>query len=148
MKILVDADACPGKKIIEDTASKNSIAVYMYCDISHIITSSYSTIKYVDKGFQSADMALVNDVCENDIVISQDYGVAAMALSKRAYVISPKGYVYDDGNIDKLLFERHISSKIRRAGGKTYNPKKRTAEDDKRLENQLIKIINEKKTIT
>lgn len=142
MKILVDADACPGKDIIEETARSNNISVIMYCDINHVLNSNYSTIKYVDSGFQSVDMFLINEVKKGDIVITQDYGVAAMALGKGCYSISPKGYIYDDENIDRLLFERHISSKVRRSGGKTYNPKKRTKKDDERLKNGLIKLIN------
>ncbi len=144
MRIIVDADACPGKHIIEKAAKENNIEVIMYCDIEHVITSDYSTVKYVDKGFQSADVALTNAAKKDDVVITQDYGVAAMALGKKAYAISPKGYIYDDNNIDKLLFERHISAKVRRGGGKTSNPKKRTKEDDERLYKNLIKLINKK----
>lgn len=141
MKILVDADACPGKDIIENIARKNNVPVIMYCDLNHILNSDYSTVEYVDSGFQSVDMALVNKTESGDIVVSQDYGVAAMALGKNAYAISPKGYIYDNDNIDKLLFERHISSKVRRAGGRTFNPKKRTKEDDYRLGKNLLKLI-------
>ncbi|ADK16735.1 hypothetical protein WX45_00367 [Clostridium ljungdahlii DSM 13528] len=141
MKILVDADACPGKSIIEKVARENNVEVIMYCDINHVLNSNYSIIKYVDGGFQSVDMVLINKVESGDIVISQDYGVAAMALGKKAYAINPKGYIYDDNNMDQLLFERHISSKIRRSGGKTFNPKKRTKQDDERLEKNLLKLI-------
>lgn len=147
MKILVDADACPGKDLIEKAAKENNIQVIMFCDISHILTSNYSTIKYMDKGFQSVDMAVANEAKMGDIVISQDFGVAAMVLGKKAYAISPKGYIYDDNNIDKLLFERHISAKVRRSGGKTSNPKKRNKEDDERLYNNLLKLINKKREI-
>ncbi|MHC6178610.1 YaiI/YqxD family protein [Clostridium sp. JNZ X4-2] len=143
MKILVDADACPGRDIIESIARKNNIPVIMYCDLNHILNSDYSIVKYVDSGFQSVDMALVNKTDSGDIVVSQDYGVAAMVLGKNAYAISPKGYIYDNDNIDKLLFERHISSKVRRAGGRTFNPRKRTKEDDCRLKKNLHKLINE-----
>lgn len=142
MRIIVDADACPGRKIIEDLAKKHNIEVIMFCDINHIINSDYSTVKYMDSGFQSVDMAVANEVKSNDIVVSQDYGVAAMVLGKKAYAINPKGYIYDDSNIDKLLFERHISAKVRRGGGKTSNPKKRTEEDDERLYKNLLMLIN------
>lgn len=141
MKILVDADACPGRSIIEKVAKENHIKVTMYCDINHVLNSNYSVINYVDSGFQSVDMVLVNEVESGDIVISQDYGVAAIVLGKKAYAINPKGYIYDDDNINQLLFERHISSKVRRSGGKTFNPKKRTKQDDERLEKNLLKLI-------
>ncbi|MCY6957021.1 YaiI/YqxD family protein [Clostridium brassicae] len=141
MKIIVDADSCPGREYIEKVAKEYNIEVNMYCDINHIIESDYSSVKIVDSGFQSVDMYIVNESTKGDIVVTQDYGVAAMVLGKKAYAISPKGYIYSDDNIDKLLFERHISSKVRRSGGKTNNPKKRTSEDDERLYRNLIKLI-------
>ncbi|MDS1004717.1 YaiI/YqxD family protein [Clostridium sporogenes] len=144
MRILVDADACPGRDIIEQVAKKYNLDVIMFCDINHVLNSSYSIIRYVDHGFQSVDMVLINEVKENDIIITQDFGVAAMALGKKAKAINPKGYVFSNNNIDRMLFERHISSKMRRAGIKnTSNHKKRNSEDNARLEKNLIKLIIE-----
>lgn len=146
MRIIVDADACPGREIIEKAAKKNHIQVIMYCDINHVLKSDYSSIIYVDSGFQSVDMKIINETKNGDIVITQDFGVAAMVLGKKAYALSPKGNVYSDNNIERLLFERHLGQKVRRGGGKTTNSKKRNKEDDERLYNNLTKIIN-KKTI-
>lgn len=141
MRIIVDGDACPGISIIENIAKKYGLELIVFCDIHHYIQLDYGEVKVVDSGFQSVDMYVVNISKEKDIVISQDYGVAAIALGKGSYVINPKGYYYNEENIDRLLEERHISQKIRRAGGRTNNPKKRTKEDDLRLEKNLIKII-------
>lgn len=141
MRIIVDADACPGRDIIESLGKEYGLEVIMYCDLNHFLSSDYCSIKYVDSGFQSVDMAVANESKSNDIVVTQDFGVAAMVLGKRAYAISPKGYIYDNENIDRLLFERHISQKVRRSGGKTSNPKKRSKEDDERLYNNLQKLI-------
>lgn len=141
MKIIIDGDACPGISIIEKIAKKYEIPIIIYCDIHHFIQSDYSEVKVVDSGFQSVDMYVANQTKQGDIVVSQDYGVAAMCLSKKAKVINPKGFIYDEKNIDRLLEERHISQKIRRGGGKTSNPKKRTEEDDLRLERNLAKLI-------
>ncbi len=141
MRIIVDGDACPGISIIENIAKKYHLELIVFCDINHYIYLEYGEVKVVDSGFQSVDMYVINTCKEKDIVISQDYGVAAIALGKKAYVINPKGYYYNEENIDRLLEERHISQKIRRAGGRTNNPKKRTKEDDLRLEKNLIKLI-------
>ncbi|MFU0824755.1 YaiI/YqxD family protein [Clostridium sp.] len=141
MRIIVDADACPGREVIEKAAKENNVDVIMYCDINHAITSEYSTVRIVDSGFQSVDMKVANEAKNGDIIVTQDYGVAAMVLGKKAYAISPKGYIYDNDNIDRLLFERHLSSKVRRGGGKTFNPKKRTEEDDERLYRNILKLI-------
>jgi len=144
MKIIIDGDACPGISIIEKVAENYKVPVTIYCDIHHFIQSDYSQVKIVDSGFQSVDMYVMNETKEGDVIISQDYGVAAICLSKKAKVINPKGFIYDEKNIDRLLEERHLSQKIRRGGGKTSNPKKRTEEDDLRLEKNLIKLIENK----
>lgn len=141
MRIIVDADACPGRQIIEDLGKEYGLEVIMYCDINHALFSDYSSIRYMDSGFQSVDMAIANEARVNDIVVTQDFGVAAMVLGKKAHAIGPKGFVYTNENIDKLLFERHIAQKVRRSGGKTSNPKKRTREDDERLHKNLEKLI-------
>lgn len=142
MKIIIDGDACPGISIIEKVAKKKEVAVIIYCDINHFIQSDYSEVKIVDSGFQSVDMYVMNNTKKGDIVVSQDYGVAAICLSKEAKVINPKGYIYTEQNIDRLLEERHMSQKIRKGGGKTSNNKKRTQEDDLRLERNLMKILS------
>lgn len=144
MRIIVDADACPGKSIIEQVAKENGLEVIFYCDLNHVLKSDYAKVKYVDSGFQSVDMAVANEAKIGDLIVTQDFGVAAMVLGKKAFAIGPKGYIYDNENIDQLLFERHISSKVRRSGGKTFSPKKRSAEDDERLRRNLIKIIKNK----
>jgi uncharacterized protein len=141
MKIIIDGDACPGISIIERIAKSNEVSMIIYCDIHHFIQSDYAQVKIVDSGFQSVDMYVMNETKEGDIIVSQDYGVAAICLSKKAKVINPKGFIYDEKNIDRLLEERHLSQKIRRGGGKTLSPKKRTEEDNLRLERNLIKLV-------
>lgn len=141
MKIIIDGDACPGISLIEKVAKTHEVHITIYCDINHFIQSDYSEVKIVDSGFQSVDMYVMNETKQGDIIVSQDYGVAAICLSKKAKVISPKGFIYDEKNIDRLLEERHISQKIRKSGGKTPNQKKRTENDDLRLEKNLIKLI-------
>lgn len=134
MKILVDADACPVKGIIIRVARERSIPVTMFIDTSHILQDGYSEVVTVDKSRDSVDIALVNRVSKGDVVVTQDYGVAAMALPKGAKAISQNGLVYTNDNIDRLLFERHLGQKVRRSGGKTSGPRKRTKEDDERFE--------------
>lgn len=130
MKILIDADACPVKEIAVKEAKKRNLEVIMVCDTSHIINDGYSKTITVDKSADSADIKLVNMTNQGDAVITQDYGVAAMVLSKGAFAINQSGLVYSKDNIDRLLFERHLSAKVRRSGGKHKNQKKRTKQED------------------
>lgn len=141
MRIIVDGDACPGVSIIENLAKKYEVELLLFCDIHHYIMLDYGEVKVVDSGFQSVDMYVVNIAKTGDIIITQDYGVAAICLPRKCYCINPKGYYYTEKNIDKMLEERHISQKLRKGGFKTSNPKKRTKEDDERLRENLIKLL-------
>lgn len=141
MKILVDADGCPVKNIIVRIAKEYKIPVTMFADTSHLIDDGYSEVVIVGKGYDSVDFALINNVDKGDIIVTQDYGVATMALSKKAYSINQNGLIYTNDNMDRLLFQRYLSKKVRRAGGKTTNAKKRKKEDDKRFENSLRAMI-------
>lgn len=143
MKILVDADACPVKGIIVKTAKQLNIPVIMFIDTSHILDDGYSEVVMVDKGKDSADIALANRTVRGDVVVTQDFGVAAMVLSKNAYALNQNGLVFTQDNIDRLLFERHLSQKVRHAGGKTPNPRKRTRYDDQRFEKALKRVLDQ-----
>lgn len=134
MKILVDADACPVKEIIEEVAQELGLPVIMFIDTSHILSSGYSEIVSVSKAPDAVDFALINRTCRGDIVVTQDYGVAAMALGKGAHAIHPGGKVYTDSNIDVMLMERDIAKQCRRAGERIKgHTKKRTQVDDNRF---------------
>ncbi len=143
MRIYVDADACPVIPIVEQVAEKNNIAVTLLCDTNHVLDSDYSEVKIIGAGADAVDFALINLCRKNDIVVTQDYGVAAMALGKGAYAIHQSGKWYTDENIDQMLMERHLSKKARRASGKNHlkGPKKRTEEDDVRFKRSFEKLV-------
>lgn len=143
MKIYVDADAMPSIDIIEDTARQYQIPCVLISDDSHQLTSSYSTIITVSKGYQSVDMWLINHLQKGDIVITQDYGVAVLALTKLAKVMNPKGMIYTNDNIDTLLEQRHQNQKLIRQKKYGKGPKKRTIQDDEQLKKSLIHCIEE-----
>lgn len=140
MKILVDADACPVKHIIEKVAKSLNIPVIMFIDTSHILESDYSEIVQVSKAPDAVDIALINRSESGDIVVTQDYGVASMALGKRCFAINQNGRYYTEENIDMLMFERHISKKQRRAGGRTGSIKKRSKDDDEQFESAFLRL--------
>ena len=142
MKILVDADACPVKEIIVRLAKQREVPVTMLIDTSHQINDGYSTVVTVDKQADSVDFALMGLLARDDVVVTQDYGLAAMVLGKGAQVINQNGMLYTNDNIDKLLMERHIGAKVRRGGGRTKGPAKRTKEDNEQFESAFIKLLD------
>ena len=100
MQIFVDADACPVVGIVEKVAKEHSIPVTLLCDTNHVLSSDYSEVIVVGAGADAVDYKLIGICHKGDIVVSQDYGVAAMALGKGAYAIHQSGKWYTNGNID------------------------------------------------
>lgn len=144
MKIFIDADACPVVRIVEKIAKEHDIPVVLLCDTNHVLTSDYSEIRIIGAGADAVDFALINACRRGDIVVTQDYGVAAMALGKGAYGIHQSGKWYTNENIDQMLMERHLGKKARRASSKNHlkGPRKRTEEDDLRFAESFRKLIN------
>jgi len=141
--ILVDADACPVKEIIVRIAKKYGLDVTMFIDTSHQLFDGYSKIITVDKAPDSVDFALVNVLKKGDIVVTQDYGLAAMCIGKGAKALNQNGLIYSNKNMDQLLFERHIGQKVRRAGGKSGSIRKRVQEDNEKFERALVILVTE-----
>ena len=141
MQILVDADACPVVSIVEEIAEKYNIPSTLLCDTNHVLYSDYSEVIVVGAGADAVDYKLIGICHKGDIVISQDYGVAAMALAKGAYAIHQSGKWYTNENIDQMLMERHINKKARRGSHKNHikGPRKRTEEDDTQFEQSFEK---------
>ena len=125
MTIYVDADACPVKQIVERIAEQYGIPLIFLCDTSHTLSPAYGEVRVIGEGADAVDLALINLCHAGDIVVSQDYGVAALALGKKCYCIHQSGRWYTDDNIDTLLME----------------PAKRTEEDDLRFAASFERMV-------
>lgn len=143
MKILVDADACPVVQIIENCAKKKQVRCILLCDTNHVLLSSYSEVQVIGAGADAVDFALIGLCEKGDVVVTQDYGVAAMALGKGAYAIHQSGRWYTNENIDQLLMERHLSKKARKSSKRHHckGPSKRTEEDNVRFMESFEKLL-------
>ena len=144
-RILVDADACPVIRIVERVAKAHGVAVTLLCDTNHVLSSDYSEIRIIGAGADAVDFALINLCRRGDVVVTQDYGVAALALGKGAYAIHQSGGLYTQDNIDQMLMERHLARKARMGKGKHHlkGPKKRTREEDEAFEAAFDRLLRE-----
>jgi len=142
LQIWVDADACPVKQIVIRLAQQKNIPVTMLIDTSHELHDWYSTIITVDKQADCVDYAQMGLLRREDIVVTQDYGLAAMVIGKGAKAINQSGLIFLNENMDKLLMERHIGQKIRRSGGRTKGAPKRTKENDCHFEAVFEKLLS------
>jgi len=145
MRIIIDGDACPQrvKEICETAAYEFGIELIIVVDMDHYIVSDHQII-IVEQGRDSVDYKIVQIFKEDDILVTQDYGLSSLVLNKASAVIHTAGFFINKTNIENLLQSRYISDKIRKLGGKTKGPSKRTKEQDENFKKCLYKVLNEK----
>ncbi|MGN1443667.1 MAG: DUF188 domain-containing protein [Acutalibacteraceae bacterium] len=142
MKILIDADGCPVVRLTISVAKEYGIQAVIFCDTSHEFHEDGVKTVTVDKGADSADFKIVNSLDSGDLVITQDYGLAAMVLSKNAKALTQNGLEITSLNIDSLLASRYAAKKARMSKKHLKGPPKRTAEQDKAFEKALRRILS------
>jgi len=141
MKIIVDADACPKNalQICMDLGKKYLVPVWTVASFNHNIESDHHII--VDSDSQAADIKVINLTEAGDVVVTQDWGLASMVLGKPAYCLSPVGREFRAETIEFLMEERETKAKVRRSGGRTKGPAKRTGKDDQNFAAGLQQIL-------
>jgi uncharacterized protein len=141
-RVIVDADACPVKREIIEAASQYGVKVIMIASYAHRLQGEEGVeVVQVDPSDQSADLAIANRIRARDVLVTQDFGLAAIGLGKRAVVISNRGQIYTNDTIDFLLERRNEQSRIRRGGGRTKGPRAMTAEDRRVFLHVLTKVF-------
>lgn len=141
IRVLIDADSCPVVDLTEKIAKDYKIELFIFVDYDHQLNSNYGKIIKMDTANQSVDMEIVNTSQSGDIVITQDYGLAALVIGGGVNVLNFYGKEYTEYNIDDLLMRRHYNAKKRRAGKKHPSHSKRTKKDDDNYKKSLISLI-------
>ncbi len=143
MNLLIDADACPVTRIAVKAARERKIPAVLFCDSAHEFLGADAEVVTVMRGADSADFKLTNRVRSGDVVVTQDYGLAAMCLAKGAIVLRQDGLRFTDENILPLLNQRHEVKKRLRAGGRVHGPKKRDKTQDETFLAALEAVFDE-----
>ncbi|WLV25008.1 YaiI/YqxD family protein [Aciduricibacillus chroicocephali] len=145
MKVFVDADACPVKAIVQEEVLKRHlplIFVTSYAHFSNQPPPDGVEVVYVDTGADAADYRIMQLALRGDLIVTQDYGLASLALAKGCTVLHHSGFEYTQENIGQLLESRHFSAKMRRSGLRTKGPKPFTAEERNRFRQLLQKLLD------
>jgi len=143
VKVLIDADACPVTTVAAAICRELGIECHLICDTAHMLSREGCVTHVVDKGADSADLAIANRTQPGDLVITQDYGLASLCLARRAVVLHQDGWAYTEDNIQALLFQRHETRKYRASGGRVKGPTKRRPEQDKAFAAALRKLLQQ-----
>lgn len=141
MRVLIDADGCPVVDATVRLCKKYKAECLILCDTAHVFEKEGATTLTFSKGADSVDFALANQVRPGDVVVTQDYGLAAMCLARRAVVLNQDGMAYTADNIDALLAQRHTAKKLRRAGVHMKGAPKRTPAQNQSFEKALEPLL-------
>jgi len=145
--VIVDADACPrgAMSIMRRLQQTYGYRLITVASFHHVLADDQATgvreHVVVGDAPDEADLAVANRAKKGDIVVTQDWALAALALGKGAAAISPTGLIYEPEKLDFLLEERHVKAKFRRGGGRTKGPKPRSQEDDRRFERNFRRLV-------
>ncbi|MFZ5647328.1 MAG: YaiI/YqxD family protein [Bacillota bacterium] len=141
MKIIMDADATPVQvlEICREAAEHFGLELWTVASFNHRINSKNHIT--VGDNPQEADLKIINISSSGDVVVTQDYGLAAVVLARGVSAISPVGKVYRPETIDFLLEEREMKAKFRRGGGRTRGPAKRTENDNVNFRKNLLRLL-------
>lgn len=143
--IIIDGDACPVVDSIIDLTTETGIFVTIIRSFSHFSNQLYpphvSTL-YVDDGPDAVDYKIVQLSTKDDIVITQDYGLASLLVDKVLIVMHHNGKIYNSKNIQQLLDKRYMNAQIRKQGGCHKGPPPFTKQDQKVFEKSLLRVIH------
>ena len=143
-RILVDADACPVRAEVERAAARFNVAVLLFANSAQDIKAVPGTrVMDVSDSRDGADFALFAECRSGDVVVTDDIGLASMALSRGAEVLSSRGRRFHREEISGLLAGRHISQKARRAGKRTRGPRPLTTADRRRFTRALMGLFRD-----
>lgn len=142
MTIYIDGDGCPVTNLTIEIGEMHDVEVVIVCDTAHVFDRDVRVV-VVSKGPDSVDFAMLKMVQQGDLVVTQDYGLAALCLTRRAHVIHQDGWFYLDDTIDGLLAVRQASRKMRQAGQRVKGPSKRTQEQNDNFRKSLTDFLSQ-----
>ncbi len=141
-RVVVDGDACPVKAEIAVAVRQCGATALLVSSHAHVLNPEPSVeVVTVDAGNQSADLYIANALRRGDILVTADYGLAALGLARGASVLTPRGKLIRESDIEGLLEQRHFSARLRRGGVRTKGPSPFTAEDRDRFQQKLTVLL-------
>ena len=145
MNIWVDADACPVaiKEILFRASMRTGIALTLVANHRvQVPASPHIRMIQVASGFDIADDEIINRLGAGDLVITSDIPLAAEAIKKGGLALSPRGELYDKGNIGARLNMRDFLDTMRASGIDTGGPSALSQADKKAFADHLDRLLS------
>ncbi|GEB76257.1 UPF0178 protein YqxD [Sporolactobacillus inulinus] len=139
--LFVDADACPVKE--------ETLVIARSYDFEPVFVASYASYSadregkwvFVDQQKEAADLYIVNHTHPCDIVVTQDIGLAGLLTNRHVYVLTIRGQIVSEQNVDVLLSRRYQTYRALNAGERIKGPKPFTRQDRKNFSDALINLL-------
>jgi uncharacterized protein len=144
MRIWVDADACPRviKDILYRAAERRKIRLILVANSRfEVPKSEFIEFMRVGAGFDKADLAIVEQARDGDLVITTDIPLAAGVIEKGGLGLSPRGEPFNPDNIRSRLTMRDFMDEMRGSGVMTGGPAALSARDRQEFANQLDRLL-------
>ncbi|PHR24447.1 MAG: DUF188 domain-containing protein [Desulfotalea sp.] len=142
--IWVDADACPNvvKEILFRAAERTQIAVTLVANkLLRTPNSPLISAVRVPLGDDVADHYIVENLQQNDLVITSDIPLAAEVLENKGCALNPRGQIYTKENISDRLGMRNFMDSLRASGIETGGPPPLTKKDQQSFANALDRLL-------
>lgn len=143
-QIWVDADACPKviKEILFRAADRVRIPVILVANQALQVPGSlYIRTIQVAGGFDVADNYIVQQVKQDELVITADIPLAAEVIDKGGLALNPRGELYTRENIRQRLNMRDFMDTMRASGMDTGGPPAFSNADRMAFANQLDRLL-------
>lgn len=141
MRLFIDGDGCPVINECLNICEEKEIEIILVCDTAHQYNIEGIEIIVVDQGHDHADFEILKRISKHDLLVTQDTGLAALALGKGAVCLHPSGMEFNDASILQLLNQRSDGIKIRKQTKRYGHIKKRSDADDERFISALLNCI-------
>ena len=141
MRLFIDGDGCPVINECLSICDQKAIEVILVCDTAHHYQIEDIEIIVVDQGHDHADFEILRRIGKHDLLVTQDTGLAALALGKGAVCLHPSGMEFNDASILQLLNQRSDGIKIRKQTKRYGHMKKRNAADNERFICALLNCL-------
>ena len=145
MRLLIDGDACPDRQKVIELALHYGVEVLLFIDFAHVIEDERIQIIMCEVGKDSVDQMILSYLQEGDLLISQDYGLASLALLKNVTILHVSGKRITEDNINNLLTSRYLGHLSRKQHKHVKGPKKRNYRTSQFFLRELEKIFIENK---
>jgi uncharacterized protein len=140
--IYIDADACPVKQETYRVAERYGLNVTLVANSwMRVPEKKWLKLFLVNDNLDAADDWIVENVRENDIVISGDIPLASRCLKKGALVLGMTGKEFTDSDIGTSLAMRDLLKELREAGTITGGPAQFQKKDRSRFLQSLDQMI-------